>query len=376
MAHSVGEVEVALDRRRGARLNGTFWVWVLGVDTAPRLRRGNISITGARVDAGADCGGPGTVVRLKVARAREDFGAGRAVEVLARVVREEEGAAAAGGVPREGHEFAFEFMMEGPQSRASMEALVRTAVQAQLIGSSDLDVACHLPARIEGWPVEAGAVVRRLGTETMALHVGEELAVARRLRVAVRSPCSLAEVAFDAVVSICRPLGQRGGASAWEATVRYAPRSSPSGGDAGEGLGSVLALLGEALVPSEACQPVPLPDLHGTLGDITLFSLLGFLDMERRSGVLSVEHEHRFGFVYLRDGQVVDVEVAGVAGGPRARLTEMLRWRRGRFSVVLRDVERDDALCVPTMHLLLDLAREQDECDAGVEPVAADDPFA
>jgi hypothetical protein len=108
----------------------------------------------------------------------------------------------------------------------------------------------------------------------------------------------------------------------------------------------------------------------GVLGEIGLGTLLTVLDLERRSGVVSVHGpDGAAGQLTVRDGRIVAAATRGP--GPlvgRAAAYEMLSWTTGRF--VLRTDEAalagaiETELDCSTTHLLMDAARVQDELAA------------
>ncbi|MEZ4250372.1 MAG: DUF4388 domain-containing protein [Polyangiales bacterium] len=102
------------------------------------------------------------------------------------------------------------------------------------------------------------------------------------------------------------------------------------------------------------------PDLVGELSSLSLPTVLALASMEQLTGVLLLVDDGEEARVFLRRGQIVDVEGLGETS-PRHALGGVLGWTRGTFALELRDVTRPDRLHTSTTALLLDLVREQDE---------------
>ena len=116
--------------------------------------------------------------------------------------------------------------------------------------------------------------------------------------------------------------------------------------------------------PQTPTQPMQ-PERHGLRGDlehVSLPSLLSFLAMEQKTGVLLLvgESEAR---LYLRGGQPLRVEIDGVAvtGADDAALFTLLGWPAGRFDFATQAVSIADELHTTVMALLLEHARRSDE---------------
>lgn len=102
--------------------------------------------------------------------------------------------------------------------------------------------------------------------------------------------------------------------------------------------------------------------LRGDLEQVSLPSLLSFLQLERQTGVLLVVASG-MGRLYVRDGQPVAVEIDPAPPGAGAReLAEwLLSWKGGRFEFAAQDVSRADQIGVSMQQLILDHARSEDE---------------
>jgi DNA-binding response OmpR family regulator/Tfp pilus assembly protein PilZ len=102
--------------------------------------------------------------------------------------------------------------------------------------------------------------------------------------------------------------------------------------------------------------------LRGDLEQVSLPSVLGFLELERKTGALLVMGA-RQASLYLRDGRLLRVELEGVVAEPAAidRVHEVLGWRSGQFEFAAQEVPGDDLYQMSITALLLEHARISDE---------------
>lgn len=115
-------------------------------------------------------------------------------------------------------------------------------------------------------------------------------------------------------------------------------------------------------------QPAAPPSsgVHGTLDQLGLGSLLAMLEMERKSGILSLSRGRARARLLCRDGQIVRAELLGDDGTSRRgieAITAMLTWSEGRFDFVPSVVQSADEIGVRTTHLLMEAARRVDEAE-------------
>jgi len=109
-----------------------------------------------------------------------------------------------------------------------------------------------------------------------------------------------------------------------------------------------------SLVPSSR-------SLRGDLAHVSLASVLGLLEMERRTGRLTV-HSDQVGSLSLRDGALVGARVGdGPALTGRDAVFAMLGWRTGAFELEMRDIAEEDTIGAGLSHLLIEHARIADE---------------
>jgi uncharacterized protein (TIGR02266 family) len=109
-----------------------------------------------------------------------------------------------------------------------------------------------------------------------------------------------------------------------------------------------------------AAAEVEAPSLRGDLEQVSAGSVLSFLEMERRSGVLTLAGppEAR---VLLRGGAPIGVAIVGRVASPRELFFEVLDRRTGPFAFVARDVAEPDLMNANITALLLEHARHTDE---------------
>jgi uncharacterized protein (TIGR02266 family) len=102
--------------------------------------------------------------------------------------------------------------------------------------------------------------------------------------------------------------------------------------------------------------------LRGSLEHVSLASILGFLELERKTGVLLLVRD-RAARLYLRDGRPLRVEVERMTGSvkPRQALFHLLGWTSGQFEFAPQEVVCEDELLASATALVLDYARLTDD---------------
>ncbi|MDH5491764.1 MAG: response regulator [Myxococcales bacterium] len=107
--------------------------------------------------------------------------------------------------------------------------------------------------------------------------------------------------------------------------------------------------------------------LRGDLSQVALPSLLSFLEMERRTGLLLLVRDDAVASIYLNQGHVVRVLLPNAADERPAleRLFEVLDWNSGRFELAEAEVHEEDEVGMPTSHALMEHARRKDEAGRG-----------
>lgn len=122
------------------------------------------------------------------------------------------------------------------------------------------------------------------------------------------------------------------------------------------------AAIRAAQVPHAADPDTAQSALRGDLSMVGLASILSFLELERRSGVVRIGPTVH-GVLHICNGCLVDLEVDGL--GPdasvEARFGRILSERQGRFEFRDGKVERADCVNRSLGSLLLECARLEDE---------------
>ncbi len=101
--------------------------------------------------------------------------------------------------------------------------------------------------------------------------------------------------------------------------------------------------------------------LRGDLAQVSIQSVLAFLEVERRTGVLRIGPEVN-GRLELRDGRVIRASLDEASyNSALDTVFALLDVRVGRFEFVPRDVDGPDEIELPVSNLLLEHARRCDE---------------
>jgi two-component system OmpR family response regulator len=105
--------------------------------------------------------------------------------------------------------------------------------------------------------------------------------------------------------------------------------------------------------------------LRGRLEQFGLATVLTFLDLERRSGELTLIAAGEVGRLWLRQGQVIRARIDGSRRSRKPAVYELLGWSNGRFAFTQLDVDHiADEIAAPTTMLLIEAARRTDELEA------------
>jgi DNA-binding response OmpR family regulator len=109
--------------------------------------------------------------------------------------------------------------------------------------------------------------------------------------------------------------------------------------------------------------------LRGGLDQVSLGSVLSFLEVERKSGVLLVvgsdEGEPSSARFFIQEGRPLRVEIDGRTRTSHQAACDVLGWRTGQFEFAAQEVVCADDLHTSTTGLLLEAARLRDEGSRG-----------
>jgi hypothetical protein len=102
--------------------------------------------------------------------------------------------------------------------------------------------------------------------------------------------------------------------------------------------------------------------LRGDLASVALPAVLGFLELERKTGTLFVIGP-RQAHLFIREGRLLRVEVDNVVADATSIevVYDVLGWRSGQFEFAAHEVAGEDLYDTSITALLLDHARFSDE---------------
>ncbi|MEW5855144.1 MAG: response regulator [Myxococcota bacterium] len=104
------------------------------------------------------------------------------------------------------------------------------------------------------------------------------------------------------------------------------------------------------------------PGFRGTLDQVGLASLLTIMEMERRTGVLTLVRGSVSAQIHLRQGKAVQARVSNNAALTNANAVyHLLAWDQGQAEFNPQSVDVPDEINLPIMHLLMEGARLLDE---------------
>ena len=350
-----------VDRRLAARFRASFWVSIAEVAEEAELRKGNISPSGISFQTDKDVGRPSTVRALRIATADETV----SIEVMAQVVRVVscddlfEGQVIAGA--------AFEFLVGTQKQREELERLIRAVDEEQLQPAGDAleyNFAGHLQGRRHG---DQTAVVSEISAYGMVVETDWMLEVGEVFCVDICAPVSKKALRLSGVAVSSRPATGENADGRYRVEVRFQRDPSAEMGSLTYApFGTTVAdtmneLISEVTVWHQRQDRSKGAHLNGSLATMGLPSLLAFLEMERTSGVLQLAHGSERATLYVRNGQIVDLETELSWSSPQEAIGLLLDWTDGAFEFHFEPVTREDALGLSTSAVLIEFAREKDE---------------
>ena len=362
------------ESRRSVRVATRILAAIEGIDAEPSPYVGNVSATGAYFETTGDPGDIGAVHWIRLASLDKT----RSMRLMAHVARR----VALDDTDGRRWGVAFEFMPESEAKREQIRDFVMHALEGGEEGETR-SVAPRLGAQAiptrDG--VDPGASVKRLTVRSFTLETSWHVAQGETVRAEISAPGIARPISVRGRANKVVALGERGPGQRFVVEVEVqeevdgpvrrrssttfravrpeeaAERVTPAATD------DTLDDLLSALVLSPAVEQERKTPRHmsGQLGRVRISALCALFDMERMSGELRLERDGAEATIFLRDGEIVDVE-PGVAGvSPRDVLRGVLAWNEGTFEFRMSAVTRPNVVNVGTTALLLDLAREDDE---------------
>lgn len=110
----------------------------------------------------------------------------------------------------------------------------------------------------------------------------------------------------------------------------------------------------------------PIGAMAGSLAEIMLSDLVQILCAGFRSMKVTLTCDGKSGHLHLRDGNIVSAEVAALSG--EMAFYELMRWKSGTFSAESCQEFPEQTIQAPTMSLLMEAARRNDENVSPDEP--------
>ncbi|OQX95498.1 hypothetical protein B6I21_05120 [candidate division KSB1 bacterium 4572_119] len=106
----------------------------------------------------------------------------------------------------------------------------------------------------------------------------------------------------------------------------------------------------------------PTQSLTGKLSDFKLIEILQLLNLNQKTGILTIYHEYADGQIIFNNGEITFALVQETNGEPAVK--KMIEWESGIFIFEQDFAEREKNISKPTMQLLLDCCQEIDESDS------------
>ncbi len=374
------------ESRRSVRVTTRILAAIEGIDAEPSPHVGNVSATGAYFETTGDPGEIGAVHWIRVGSLDRT----RSLRLMAHVARRvtlDDGDGRRWGV-------AFEFMPESEATREKIKDFVVHALEASDAPAIEPRVDAYSPAPTEG--VNPDVAVRRLTVRSFTLETSWRVARGETVRADISAPGIARPISVRGRASRIReiddpdkgarflievdvheevdgPVRRRSSTSfravklddaARAAAARTPPDSKSTTREALQGItDDTLDDLLSALVLSPAAEQERRTPNHmsGQLARVRLSALVSLFDMERMSGELRLDRGLARCILFLRDGEIVDVEPVPAGGNARDVLRHALSWDHGTFDFFVGKVDRANRINRGTTALLLDLAREDDE---------------
>ena len=103
----------------------------------------------------------------------------------------------------------------------------------------------------------------------------------------------------------------------------------------------------------------------GSIQDMTVVDLLQTFEISRKSGTITFKSGSRLGYVWFKDGRMIDADVGTLRG--EEAVYRMLVWNEADFEVDFGPVDREELVEQPTSVLVMEGMRRADEWGRLVE---------
>jgi hypothetical protein len=320
------------ERRREPRFEARIWVGIPEAEGEADVERCNISAGGMLLYTGRDAGEPGAVRLLRLVTGDLSD----SVEVMAHVVRVHAALDSDGQKVRKAT--AFEFLTHRPEELIEFLGIA-------LDGSFSVPAPDRRALQLDGeLPDPQADLAASLEISRIVLDSNRVLAEGTRISLELEEPDGESlQLSGTCIESL--PLDGADKEDLYRVSV------------------GLDAATDKGIASESGARDRTGMNLSGSLSEVAIMSLLGFLELERSSGVLSIQHESEKASIFISGGNVLDVE-ADPAGLPAMEsLVGLLAWSEGTFEFNFQSVDRLDVIGRTTTSLIMECAQLQDEAD-------------
>ena len=197
----------------------------------------------------------------------------------------------------------------------------------------------------------------------MRVQASWPIAVGDKVQVVFQSFAGGERIPFEGIATRVAKLPTGGYEAEVELAVAGVRTAFPvSSGTAHNSITDSIDILFESGDLDRNSTPLPKVkhDLSGKLERIPFTALLSLFEIERMSGELRLRSDDKAYTLFWSNGVLLDIEPNDGAS-TRSALSKLMKWSKGTFRFLRKDVAREDRVHAPISALLLDLAREADE---------------